>query len=52
MKCEDCKWWEKKIPERGVCFRYPPKAVNGELGLFPQTKSVSSCGEFKDKEKK
>jgi len=52
MKCEDCKFYDKLTDERGACFRYPPQAKSGDIGIFPQVRSKSNCGEFAEKEKK
>lgn len=56
--CDQCRFWEVVVNNRGDCHRFPPTTVAYETkdrevffdDFLPTTKSDEWCGEFKPKE--
>lgn len=55
-ECKSCQFWKETESGLGLCKRYPPVIVGGDLCLsgpvckFPVTHDTELCGEYKKAE--
>ena len=49
--CGNCRWWDRRDDDTGICCRYAPRPVWTEQGIdehwpsWPQTLEDERCGE-------
>lgn len=50
-KCNNCAYVKEFKKQRVYeCHRFPPKALESSLGVYPQVRYEDWCGEWKSKE--
>ena len=48
--CKTCRYWyngNMGDPLQGLCRRYPPKPIDSETSIYPNTNADDKCGEYK-----
>ena len=56
--CKNCHYWLLRTDGRGLCVRYPPRAVTKVANpihpqeVWPETTEMDWCGEWKLREGK
>jgi len=49
-RCENCEFYDRLLPNSGMCRRNSPRVVPGNENVWPSVHRSDWCGEFKPRE--